>query len=75
MDQSVYLALRLRTCVPVILTHILDFENYSVRNDPKSFRKLLNKDKLPWTAYLGVLGMPGTSPLVAIPLNVVTDLI
>jgi len=37
----------------------LNFENYCISDNPKGFLKIDNKEKLPWTVYLGVLGMPG----------------
>lgn len=36
-----------------------DYQHYEVRDDPSAFRVIENKENLPWTAYLGVLGMPG----------------
>ena len=35
------------------------FQEYAVVKDVSRSRKLENKEHLPWTAYLGVLGMPG----------------
>jgi hypothetical protein len=42
-------------------TYLSAFENYIISDDPKAFRKINKKENLPWTAYLGVLGMPGAS--------------
>jgi len=58
------IAVVLRTENPEIsvgdhLYGLLTFENYVISNNAKAFRKIHNKEKLPWTAYLGVLGMPG----------------
>ncbi|KZT03633.1 NAD(P)-binding protein [Laetiporus sulphureus 93-53] len=35
------------------------FQEYFVAKDAKGFSVLENKEKLPWSAYVGVLGMPG----------------
>jgi hypothetical protein len=35
------------------------FENYIISNNPNGFQKIYNKEKLPWTVYVGVLGMAG----------------
>ena len=35
------------------------FQHYVVVKDTSRVRKIENKDDLPWTAYLGVLGMAG----------------
>ena len=48
---------------------VADFENYIISNNPQSFQKIPNKEKLPWTVYLGALGMAGASVL---PLDLTT---
>jgi len=35
------------------------FQNYTVRNDLNHLRVFENPHKLPWSAFIGVLGMPG----------------
>ncbi|KZT03632.1 NAD(P)-binding protein [Laetiporus sulphureus 93-53] len=35
------------------------FQEYLVAKDAKAFSVLENKEKLPWSVYVGVLGMPG----------------
>ncbi|GJJ06760.1 hypothetical protein Clacol_000956 [Clathrus columnatus] len=42
--------------------HLYDhfkFQEYSIIKDPTTCRVLKNEEKLPWSAYLGTLGMPG----------------
>ena len=34
-------------------------QNYVIVKDLSDLRKIENKEGLPWTAYLGVCGMPG----------------
>jgi hypothetical protein len=43
---------------------ISDFENYIISNNPAAFQKIHNKENLPWTLYVGVLGMAGASLFV-----------
>jgi hypothetical protein len=35
------------------------FETYIISSNPKGFQKIYNKEKLPWTVYVGALGMAG----------------
>lgn len=35
------------------------FEEYSVQSDMKDFSKIDNKYNLPWSAFIGIAGMPG----------------
>ena len=35
------------------------FQEYSVLRDISKVRVIENKEKLPWSVYLGVCGMPG----------------
>ncbi|PPQ97816.1 hypothetical protein CVT26_012916, partial [Gymnopilus dilepis] len=43
----------------------LEFQNYSVRKDLTGLRIIENKEKLPWSLYVGVLGMPGKTAYMA----------
>jgi len=38
---------------------VMPFQEYFVVNDAKQFRLLKNEEGLPWSAYVGVCGMPG----------------
>jgi len=42
----------------------LPWQEYSVVKDTHRLRKLPNKEGLPWSAYLGVIGMPGQTAYV-----------
>ncbi|KAF8182622.1 hypothetical protein BJ912DRAFT_570571 [Pholiota molesta] len=43
------------------LTH----ENFSIHKDLSNLQKLENPNKLPWSTFLGVLGMPGKTAFMA----------
>ncbi|THH20465.1 hypothetical protein EW146_g910 [Bondarzewia mesenterica] len=38
---------------------VLPFEEYFVRDDPSQFQVIANEEGLPWSVYVGTLGMPG----------------
>ncbi|KAJ7599454.1 NAD(P)-binding protein [Mycena floridula] len=38
---------------------VISFEQYSVVSNPQSLRIIKNEHNLPWSLYVGVLGMPG----------------
>ncbi|KAI0772918.1 NAD-P-binding protein [Trametes elegans] len=44
---------------------IFKFQHYVIENDPKQFRVIENKEGLPWSAYVGVVGMPGETAAYA----------
>ncbi|KAI0072843.1 NAD(P)-binding protein [Panus rudis PR-1116 ss-1] len=44
---------------------VLPFQQYIVLPDLKGFRILENKEKLPWSAYVGIAGMPGQTAYYA----------
>ena len=45
-----------------ILTRLAAYQEYAVfKQPPFGFRVIKNEENLPWTAYLGVLGMAGGS--------------
>ncbi|KAH9479936.1 Zinc-type alcohol dehydrogenase-like protein PB24D3.08c [Psilocybe cubensis] len=44
---------------------ILEHQHYSIRKDLSGLEKIQNPDKLPWSAYIGVLGMPGKTAYMA----------
>ena len=41
------------------------FQKYAVLKNAKMFRVLENKENLPWSAYVGILGMPGQTAYYA----------
>jgi NADPH-dependent curcumin reductase CurA len=41
------------------LTFSADFAEYQIKTDAGSVRVLRNEEKLPWSVYVGVAGMPG----------------
>ncbi|EPQ52506.1 NAD P-binding protein [Gloeophyllum trabeum ATCC 11539] len=44
---------------------IFPFQEYFVETDPKKYRVLENKEKLPWSVYVGAAGMPGQTAYYA----------
>jgi len=42
-----------------IYGHLMNFENYIIYKNLMGASKLYNKEKLPWSLYVGILGMPG----------------
>ena len=42
-----------------MLYPLLAFQKYVVLEKPRDFKVLENKEKLPWSIYVGVCGMPG----------------
>jgi NADPH-dependent curcumin reductase CurA len=44
---------------------LIAFVEYWIANDAKKFRILENKEKLPWSLYVGLAGMPGQTAWMA----------
>ncbi|CAL1711174.1 unnamed protein product [Somion occarium] len=44
---------------------LLPFQHYTILKDLEGLRILENKEKLPWSAYVGVAGMPGQTAYCA----------
>jgi NADPH-dependent curcumin reductase CurA len=40
------------------------FQHYVIVQDAKKFEVLKNEEKLPWSVYVGVLGMPGLTAYI-----------
>ena len=40
-------------------TDLLAFQQYALLKNAQPYRVLENKEKLPWSVYVGVCGMPG----------------
>ncbi|EGN98194.1 hypothetical protein SERLA73DRAFT_74422 [Serpula lacrymans var. lacrymans S7.3] len=43
----------------------LDFAEYSVKPNMQGFKVLKNEEKLPWSVYVGIAGMPGQTAYTA----------
>ena len=52
---------RLCSCLSLTSALWVEFQQYDVITDLTSFLVLENKEGLPWSAYVGVAGMPGRS--------------
>lgn len=47
--------------VHTLISFATAFQTYFVVPDAKNMQVIDNKDNLPWSAYVGVCGMPGMS--------------
>jgi NADPH-dependent curcumin reductase CurA len=37
----------------------VEFQQYTIESDPSKFRILVEDSRIPWSVYVGALGMPG----------------
>ena len=62
LGSSVRPSIRERRWIPTVTdsTSVTAFQHFAVVTNTKQLRVVENKEKLPWSVYLGVCGMPGT---------------
>lgn len=40
--------------------NLAEYVEYQIKTDPNAFKKLANEERIPWSLYAGVAGMPGS---------------